>query len=175
MCPRTTKYVLLYMCPRTTTGPRITICVLVLLHSSLRAPGACCRSSPCRQHTSACVRMRPHTSAYASIRQHTSTRTCELQALVAVVVLVVDHCLVVHRLDDPADHQRDVDGLGAEVVANYRHVRDHHSRQLLACLVGLVVRGAPLEERVASVFVRSHEQPRQYWYSCTSQPGISSA
>jgi hypothetical protein len=118
ICPRITIYVssyyyirvlvLLHTCPRTTTD----------VSSYPRAPSACCRRSPCRQHT----------SAYVSIRQHTSAHTCELQALVAVVVLVVDYCLVVHRLDNTADHERDVDGLGTEVVANYRHVRDHHSR-----------------------------------------------
>ena len=84
-------------------------------------------------------------------------------------------CTCTHAyLDDAAHHQRDVNGLGAEVVAHHRHVRHDDGRQLLARLVHFVVRGPPAElgwldldpDELERLGLRARTE---YTYTCTTR------
>mmetsp|Transcript_99914 Transcript_99914/g.308283 ORF Transcript_99914/g.308283 Transcript_99914/m.308283 type:complete len:392 (-) Transcript_99914:40-1215(-) len=92
--------------------------------------------------------------------------TGQLQALVAVVVAVVDELLIVRRVDQAPDHETQVADLRSEVVARTLDVRQqlspqdlhrvHIPRRLLPLVLDLElgaqkVQGAPLREDVPLV------------------------
>mmetsp|Transcript_82902 Transcript_82902/g.243053 ORF Transcript_82902/g.243053 Transcript_82902/m.243053 type:complete len:586 (+) Transcript_82902:1742-3499(+) len=97
----------------------------------------------------------------------------ELEALVAVVVAVVDQPLVVHRVDQPPDHETEVTDLGGKVVVRALDVREEllaedlhrvHGLRRLPGVLGLelgaeVVQGTLLREDVPLVHLlqRGHE------------------
>lgn len=62
--------------------------------------------------------------------------TSQLETLVTVVILIVDELGVTHGHEYAAHHEREVHGLGVEVVVEHGDVGAHKGRESVAGLVG---------------------------------------